>query len=371
MLAKFNVSNFKGFNEKFEFDLTQVNNYSFNNQSVKNGIINNAIIYGHNGVGKSNLALGIFDIIEHLTDKYNIDTQYTNYQNAYSKSECTEFYYEFRFAHNKVVYEYKKTSYKIIVYEKFSINNQDLAFIDRRKSNIAQFHFKGTENLKNELPNRELSILKYVKSNTQLELNEINNVFEDFFRFIDSMLFFKSLEERIYIGVETGARNIIEDIIENKNVKDFEAFLKKAGIPTKLKVVNDIDKKILAYDFGNKRFIEFMDIASQGTRVLTLFYYWFQRIKQDGKVQFLFIDEFDAYYHHELSAFIIDELKKTGTQFILTTHNTSNLTNDILRPDCYFLMKNDNIRSLAKISNKELREAHNIEKMYKAGSFDV
>lgn len=371
MLAKFTVSNFKGFNKKIEFDLTQVNNYSFNNKAVKNGIVNSAIIYGYNGVGKSNLALGIFDIIEHLTDKFKNETQYTNYQNALNKSKYTEFYYEFRFAKNTVIYEYKKTNFKIIVYEKFSINNQELAFIDCRKSNKAQFHFKGAETLKNDLPNKELSILKYVKSNTQLDKNETNNVFDEFFKFIESMLFFKSLDERVYMGIETGSRNIIEDIIEKENVKDFEAFLNKAGIPIHLKVIDELDKKILAYDFGNGKYFEFLKIASTGTRVLTLFYFWFQRIKQESMVNFLFIDEFDAYYHHELSAFIIDELKKTGVQFILTTHNTSNLTNDVLRPDCYFLMKNDSIRSLSKISSKELREAHNIEKMYKAGSFDV
>jgi AAA15 family ATPase/GTPase len=85
----------------------------------------------------------------------------------------------------------------------------------------------------------------------------------------------------------------------------------------------------------------------------------------------VFIDEFDAFYHHSLSALIIEKLKETGVQFILTTHNTSVITNDLLRPDCYFLMSKHNIRSLSKSTAKELREAHNIEKMYKAGSFYV
>ena len=68
---------------------------------------------------------------------------------------------------------------------------------------------------------------------------------------------------------------------------------------------------------------------------------------------------------------IVEKLKETGVQFILTTHNTSIMTNDLLRPDCYFEMTKKQIRSLSKSTQKELREAHNIEKMYKSGSFDV
>ena len=85
----------------------------------------------------------------------------------------------------------------------------------------------------------------------------------------------------------------------------------------------------------------------------------------------MFIDEFDAFYHHDLSAMVVERLKETGVQFILTTHNTSIISNDLLRPDCYFLMNKKKIQSLSKSTEKELREAHNIEKMYKAGAFNV
>ena len=96
-----------------------------------------------------------------------------------------------------------------------------------------------------------------------------------------------------------------------------------------------------------------------------------QRLKEQSKVTFLFIDEFDAFYHHELSKLIVEELKKLDIQFVLTTHNTSIMTNDLLRPDCYFIMNKQTIKPLSKSTTKELREAHNLEKMYKAGSFDV
>ncbi|MCM1758931.1 ATP-binding protein, partial [Bacteroides ovatus] len=61
MLRKFKVSNFKCFEEDFVLDLSKVNGYTFNPECVKNGIVNCAMIYGYNGMGKSNLGFAIFD----------------------------------------------------------------------------------------------------------------------------------------------------------------------------------------------------------------------------------------------------------------------------------------------------------------------
>ena len=370
MLRKFKVSNFKSFDKEFVFDLTEVNGYEFNKECIKNGIVNNTLIYGPNGVGKSNLALAIFDIIEHLTDKNRTESVYHNYQNAYNQSDIAEFYYEFLINSKLITYEYKKTDYKTIVYERFSIDDEELAFFDRSKSANSIIRFKGAETLKTEINNSELSILKYIKNNTELETNPINITFFDFFKFIDSMLYFRFLQKSIYFGYEEGSRNALEDIIEKNNIEDFEQFLNTAGIECELVVVDDLDRKTLAFNFNGKN-IPFNKIASTGTNALTLFYFWFQSIRENSMISFLFIDEFDAFYHHELSALVVKKLKETGVQFVLTTHNTSIITNDLLRPDCYFLMSKQKIRSLSKCTLKELREAHNIEKMYKAGTFNV
>lgn len=371
MLRKFKVSNFKSFEENFEFDLTGVNGYEFNKNSIKNGIANNAIIYGHNGVGKSNLALAIFDIIEHLTDKFRNESAYDNYLNAYNKSGVAEFYYEFLINTRIVTYEYKKTDYKTIVYERFAIDNEDFVLFDRKKETHFTIKFKGAETLKTEINNSELSVLKYVKNNTELESDPANDTFALFVEFIDKMLYFRSLQNRTYLGLKNmGKENIIENIIIKDNVADFENFLNKAGIECKLDIVEEFDKKSLAFNFNGEK-LSFINTASTGTIALTLFYYWYQSIREESKVSFLFIDEFDAFYHHELSALVVEKLKETGVQFILTTHNTSIISNDLLRPDCYFLMNKKRIRPLSKCTPKELREAHNIEKMYKAGTFNV
>jgi len=370
VITKFTVSNFKSFNEEFVLDLEDTNGYSFNSECVKDGIVNNALVYGHNGVGKSNLAFAIFDIIGHLTDNRKDELEYQNYLNAYNKSKIAVFKYELLINSNKVVYEYHKSDYKTILYERFTINGQLFAKIDRNINDVASIGFLGAQNLKKQFNTENLSLLKYIKNNSILDRNNENETFESFFRFIEGMLFFRSLKSNFFIGLMEGNIGLSEYIINKRKVLDFQMFLNRAGIECKLTVIKELDKHVLAFDFNDKK-IPFLSIASHGTITLILVYCWLQRINEENKVSFLFIDEFDAFYHHELSTLIIEELKKTGVQFILTTHNTSNISNDLLRPDCYFLMYKDQIRSLAKSTPKELREAHNIEKMYKAGSFNV
>jgi len=96
VLAKFTVSNFKNFNSAFILDLQNTNAYEFNTDSIKNGIVNNAIIYGHNGVGKTNLGLALFDILGHLPENLE-EYHYSHYLNALSKANISSFKYEFLF----------------------------------------------------------------------------------------------------------------------------------------------------------------------------------------------------------------------------------------------------------------------------------
>jgi hypothetical protein len=85
----------------------------------------------------------------------------------------------------------------------------------------------------------------------------------------------------------------------------------------------------------------------------------------------VYIDEFDAFYHFELANNIIKKLNQIkGVQIFTTSHNTDLMSNDLLRPDCYFLIGNNKIVSMAGATDKELRKAHNLQKMYKAGAFD-
>ena len=114
--------------------------------------------------------------------------------------------------------------------------------------------------------------------------------------------------------------------------------------------------------------VPFSLIASTGTRSLALFYYLYIKMSSSS---FVYIDEYDAFYHFELSQALVELIKQLpNTQVFMSTYNTDLISNDILRPDTYFLICENRIESFDKLSDKELRNAHNIQKMYKAGSFN-
>ena len=111
-----------------------------------------------------------------------------------------------------------------------------------------------------------------------------------------------------------------------------------------------------------------MAIISTGTKALELLYFWMQRM---GQAKFVFIDEFDAFYHFKLSFEVCKILFNKDCQVFTSSHNTYLMTKDLLRPDCNFILQNNKIKSFQACTDKELRFGHNIEKIYKAGAFHV
>lgn len=370
MLSRFEVSNFKNFRDKIVFDLSDTRSYEFGKDCIQNGIVSKALIYGPNASGKSNLGYAIFDIVSHLTDKQHATEHYENYHYAGSKSDLAEFVYEFHLNDDIVQYRYGKTSLEHIVYERLFLNGGLVASIDRRISDIATISLKGTENLVSDLEGSNVSIISYISKNSVLTDKQERKTFKAFIDFVNKMLFFRSLQNNNYIGLEQGSTSIGADIINTGLLEDFEGFLNEAGIDCKLGVIEDRGENGLAFDF-NGRLVDFYDIASHGTRSLSLLYFWLQRIKAENMVSFVFVDEFDAFYHHNLARSVVERLRDTNVQVMITTHNTSIMSNDVLRPDCYFFLKNGNIKPLSDLTKKELRLSHNIEKMYKADAFNV
>ncbi|SMM99713.1 SMC domain protein [uncultured Candidatus Thioglobus sp.] len=367
MLEKFSVTNFKNFNEKLTFDFA-ASDYQFNAQSIKESIVKTAILYGANASGKSNLGFAIFDIVQHLTNNESKGRFYQHYLTKPSNSPYAEFEYCFNFGSNKVVYQYTKISHEELGNEFLTINGKEVLSVVRNSNKKAVFALTGAENLSQNVSSANLSIIKYVKENTLLEDDKDNAIFNRFFDFINKMLFFRSLERIACLGLESGSRVIDKDIIDRGNVDNFQKFLNDAGIECKLAVmVDENNEEKIVFDFNGET-IGFFEIASQGTRSVALFYYWYQRIVSN-KTSFVFIDEFDAFYHHSLAKFIVKKLQEIDVQVVFTTHNTDIMSNDLSRPDCYFVLNNNHITAVNKLTDQELRKAHNLQKLYKANAF--
>lgn len=366
MLKKLMVKGFKGFKEELIIDLSNTRSYDFNNECVKNNIVNKSIIYGKNASGKSNIGYAIFDIVSNLTDKNNGNILYNNYINAENKNGIAYFKYTFEFNGIEVQYNYSKKSLEEILEEELIINGQRVVYYNFINRGFIKTSLTGTENLDKNFNDMNISVLKYIYKNSKLENNDINTAFELMMSFVNNMLFFRCLNSNTYIGFRTGSKDVLEDIVENNYLAEFESFLNEEGVVCSLTERSYNGKKTIAFKIGDNE-IDFAEIASTGTNSLALFFYWYKNL---ANASFLFIDEFDAFYHFDLSEKIVNKLKELNVQTILTTHNTYLLNNELLRPDCYFIIfDNSRIKPLFELTDRELRYGHNLEKIFRAEGF--
>ena len=375
MLCFFSVKNFKGFKDTIALDLS-ASNYEFNHECVRDGYAHKALIYGYNGVGKSNLGLAIMDIIINLTDKEKALLLDNNYCNAETENKIAEFTYKFKFTDSIVEYSYGKTGSESLVYEYLYINEKRIVAYNRVTNEPLTINLQGAQTLNKDITKIPISVLKYIKSNAALEQSPEADVLSWFFNFVDRMLFFRNLDDRTYVGYEVGTHRMFETIINNKHFEQFVQFLASAEVPANLKYqkVGNEYNVYFSYRTEQEKFsiIDFFDNCSTGMKSLSVFFYWMQNaLFNEDPPSFIYIDEFDAFYHQRLAEYVIKAIKKIKEcQFILTTHDTGVMSNEIMRPDCLFLMYKDKIQAVSASTEKELRFAHNIEKMYRAGAFD-
>lgn len=365
MLKRFEVENFKGFNKPIFFDLT-ARDYEFNKGIVKNGIVNKALVYGKNGVGKSCLGYALFDAVWHLTDKERLNSKYlSNYLNLISKKDYAVFKFYFQFDDDEILYEYGKKDPNNLIFEKITVNNDLLLYFNYFEKSNNRLPTELIGDLKIELVDNKLSVVKYIYRNTPTNTDSPITKMVDF---IDNMLWYRSLSDgNTYCGFSNGASALVETLYESGKIREFERFLHQNDLEYKLEFVSNNGVHDLLATFDGRK-APFIQIASTGTMALFLFFTWSLSF---NKISFLFIDEFDAFFHYESAETIIKILNKNKSfQTILTSHNTYLMQNKLTRPDCCFIMTNQRICSLVNSTDKEIREAHNLEKMYVNGAFN-
>lgn len=375
MLSKFTVKNFKNFEKSFCIDFSQTKSYEFSSDCVKNGIVKIGLIYGPNSIGKSNLGKAIFDIVGTLTDKEKIPVLYKPYQNALKPNEPVEFCYEFCFGDSKLVYRYTKANYESVLTETLLIG--DGKPVLSRNGDTFDTSLEGLETLNRTL-NPMLSALRYIRKNAILSDNPQNAVVKQFFDFVDRMLMVQNLTINLYQGYVLGPKQVDVEILSQGKLSELEDFLNSVEVKCKLTSQNINGEKRIYFDFGENRRIDFWENASTGTRSLVLFFFWYLEALKDNASapSFMYLDEFDAFYHEKTAATVVKKLRELDCQVILTTHNSNLLSNELLRPDCAFNMTEEYrnnegyvLGPLSSVVKKELREAHNIPKMFRAKTF--
>lgn len=383
MLVKFSVKNFKNFKDWFHLDLSDVKSYAFNPQCVRDGIVTKALIYGPNGCGKTNLGRAIFDIQTHLTDEKIGESYSSNYLNADTDNELAEFSYTFTFGDSTLEYCYGKKKAAFPEYERLLLNGVEIISSDRASSSVINVDLRGAESINRDMGDKEISAVKYVLNNAILTEDLSRAILYCFDIFVQTMMFDRAVDSSFVHRPETF--NYLEKILSDRpgvgddfGIRDFEEFLNSFGVNCKLAVIEEGSSKRVVFRFGN-RDVDFSSAASTGTLGLATLYvrlfFLRQRISASSIeglsfAPFIYIDEYDAFYHYKASEMLVKQLREYQCQAILTTHNTAIMSNDVLRPDCYFIMSDKDVKPLFRFTDKELRKAHNIEKMYRAGVFD-
>lgn len=362
MLKKFTVSNYKNFKDEISLDFSKIGEYSFNADCLSM-----RLIYGRNATGKTNFGRALLDIKILLYGMFRNDEN-SVLINADSQ-DTAKFIYEFQFGSDEVIYKYSRFANTELCDEELYINGEAIFKCDFKNS---KFDFKG------------LSIIsaETVNTNRYLKKDEMDNEYVlPFLRWLinntafsdDSVLIRLSKYVRKMDMITVGHdllysnRNFLENLKNPVYLHNFEDFLNVMGIECKLVLQELPDGQAELY-FSQNKLVPFYSTASSGTLTLTSLY---QKIVSNCSL--IYIDDFAAFYHYEMVEKLISffKTKYPKCQLIMTSHNTNLMTNKIMRPDCLFILSSrGTLTALCDATERELREGHNLEKMYIRGEFE-
>lgn len=271
-----------------------------------------------------------------------------------------KFKYEFKFGNDEIIYKYSRFANTELCDEELSINGNIIFKCDFKNN---KFDFKDLNRMNTNLyfmhDNHALSFLRWFVYNTTFS---DDSVLIQLFEYVRKM-------DLITVGHDLlcSNRNFFEDLKNPIYLQSFEDFLNLMGIECKLVLQELPDGQVELY-FSHKKLVPFYRTASSGTLALTSLY---QKIVSNCSL--IYIDDFAAFYHYEMAEKLISffKTKYPKCQLIMTSHNTNLMTNKIMRPDCLFILSSrGTLTALCDATERELREGHNLEKMYIRGEFE-
>lgn len=382
MLKKFEVKNYKNFRESICIDFENIAGYQFSLDCITDGTISKMLIYGRNATGKTNLGNAVMDITATMfrEQRFMGDGVFLN---ANSKEDSAIFSYKFQFGDIELIYRYSRFSIIELQNEELIINGtmiyqcdfmnkeykfDNLAYVNAETAKTERyFQSLNGEEETEEDAKPKFPFLRWLISNVALEND---SVLIRLANYVGRMVMVKENSNTMFR--ERRINNLFYQVLEKADkLEDLQAFLNEMGVKCKLKLKTLPDGEKELY-FAHEKLVPFLGNASSGTLALVKLYS--QIISSTAWApSLLYLDEFDAFYHYEMAENVIKFLKKRypESQVIMTTHNTNLMTNRLMRPDCLFILSmSGKLTALCNATLRELREGHNLEKMYISGEFE-
>lgn len=380
MLKALTLRNYKNFKDEITIDFENIRDYSFQTNCISDGIIRKMLICGRNATGKTHLGKALLDIKDVLCGTF--ECPYDPFLLNTDSDEKTAFFeYRFQFGDTELCYEYLK-EYRGLNYEKLEINGISIFECDFEKGKYDFDHLNDihaeTANTEyyleyvkscDDIPGSRFAFLKWTLDHMALDENSVLLKLTDYVNGMSRIT--ADYREFSLLSNTVEEQNFYQLLEKNHNLQHFEDFLNVMGIECKLKLKRMLSRQRNLY-FVYDRMIPFLENASSGILMLTELYY--RILSNDENVSFLYLDGIDSFFHYETTEKMLLVLKETypKCQIILTSHNTRLLTNKLMRPDCLFILsEKGSLTSFCNATQRELKEEHNLEKMYISGEFEM
>ena len=405
MLIQFNFKNFKSFREETTLDLSAARMTEFSDRVVTIGnekILPVAAIYGANASGKSN----IYSAFEYMS-KYVVNSfKYGDEEEKFEEYRPTPFLFDSISSDAESSFEVYFTvtgdkAEKIYNYG-FCVDREGIteewlnvkAKTARKYSTV--FYRNTVENEldlsgfpKNSRNNIQVALEKQVlivSLGAKLKISECK-IIRDWF-LVNVFADFGDIFTNFYLSRRLPSHFVEDKEVQNRVIEYLSSFDEH---------IKDFKIEKIPYDEENKRdaykinvlhkMIDSNDMAeiplsmeSAGTLKMFSLYPELQKVLERGSV--FFIDELNARLHPLLVrnfviTFLNPEINKNHAQLIFTTHDTWQLSNQLLRRDeIWFVEKNSQqistLNSLADFVDEDgsrIRKDESYEKNYLIGKY--
>lgn len=405
MLIQFNFKNFKSFREETTLDLSAARMTEFSDRVVTIGnekILPVAAIYGANASGKSN----IYSAFEYMSEYVVNSFKYGDEEEKFEEYRPTPFLFDSISSDAESSFEVYFTvtgdkAEKIYNYG-FCVDREGIteewlnvkAKTARKYSTV--FYRNTVENEldlsgfpKNSRNNIQVALEKQVlivSLGAKLKISECK-IIRDWF-LINEFADFGDIFTNFYLSRRLPSHFVEDKEVQNRVIEYLSSFDEH---------IKDFKIEKIPYDEENKRdaykinvlhkMIDSNDMAeiplsmeSAGTLKMFSLYPELQKVLERGSV--FFIDELNARLHPLLVrnfviTFLNPEINKNHAQLIFTTHDTWQLSNQLLRRDeIWFVEKNSQqistLYSLADFVDEDgsrIRKDESYEKNYLIGKY--